>query len=390
MPTTFEEKVAKGFEAAGEKIQTVEMTVEELKVAVNQFAKMLRQYGKAAMTGHLDNGEPYKRFWRTDEDAKRFGELILCTLGRKDMGEGTNIGGGVLVPEDLSAQIIQKLGLYGKFRRDALVVPIGSASQWFPKIESDMTVYCPGEGGAITISDMQFSQVKLIPKTFVALAAVSNELDEDSIVGIGEIIGLSATRSMAKKEDEIGFVGDGTDTYFKMSGICQALLDVDAVIGNIAGLVVASGNAYSEITLTDFDNVIAILPEDVDETAKWYMSKKFFHTVCYPLAQAAGVANLFEILSDRKQKSFKGYPVEFVHCMPSTEANSQVCALLGDLMMGAYLGDRKALTLEQSKDVLFTNNQLGIRGVERIDINAFGVGDASEPGPIVGLITAAS
>jgi HK97 family phage major capsid protein len=267
---------------------------------------------------------------------------------------------------------------------------MGTGESWFPKIESDLTVYCPGEGGTVSASGMEFNQLRLVPKAFIALAAVSNELDEDSITGIGEILGFSMARSMAKKEDEIGFVGDGTSTYFGMSGICQALLDVDPVIANIAGLVVASGNAYSEITLGDFRKVVGVLPEDIDETAKWYMHKRFYYNVVYPLAETAGVANIFEILSDRKGRYLLGYPVEFVHCMPFVEANSQICALLGDLTLGAYLGERKTLTIERSRDVYFTSNQLGIRGVERIDINAFGAGDTTDPGPFVGLITAAA
>jgi HK97 family phage major capsid protein len=262
----------------------------------------------------------------------------------------------------------------------------------FPKVETDLTVYCPGEGGAITPSDMTFSQVALTPKTMLALAVISNELAEDSeaVIGVAEIVGMSMARSMAKKEDEIGFAGDATDTYFGMTGICQALLNVDAVIANIAGLVVASGNLYSEIVLGDFESVVATLPSELDDMAKWYMSKSFFYEVPYALARAAGVANLLEILSDRKQRYLMGYPVEFVHAMPTAEANSQICALLGDLTAGVYIGERKAIRIEKSTEAYFASNQLGVRGVERIDINAFGVGDTTDPGAIVGLITAAS
>ena len=85
-----------------------------------------------------------------------------------------------------------------------------------------------------------------------------------------------------------------------------------------------------------------------------------------------------------------GYPVEFVSAMPSLEADSQICALLGDLQLGAFLGERKQITIAKSTDVFFANDQLGVRGTERISINAYGVGDTSEAGPIVGLITAAS
>jgi HK97 family phage major capsid protein len=188
----------------------------------------------------------------------------------------------------------------------------------------------------------------------------------------------------------IAFLGDGTSTYFGMTGITGALRNVSDTISEIKSLIVASGNAYSEITLGDFRKVVGILPEDADENAQWYMNKKFYYNVVYPLAETAGVANLFEILSDRKGRFLLGYPVEFVSSMPSTEANSQICAILGDLSMGAYLGQRKGLTIAKSSDVYFANDQLGIRGIERVDVSAFGVGDTEEAGPIVALITAPS
>jgi len=219
---------------------------------------------------------------------------------------------------------------------------------------------------------------------------VSSELEEDSLIAIGEILGLSMARSLAKKEDAIGFVGDGTSTYFGMTGIVGALLGVDETIGNIQGLKVGSGNAYAELALADFEGVVSILPSDADDNARWFMNKKFYYSVVYPLARAAGVANIFEILSDRKARYLYGYEVEFVAAMPYVEANSQICAILGDLQLGAFLSERRQLEIARSDQVHFVNDQIGYRGIERIDINAFGVGDTSEAGPIVGLITAAT
>lgn len=175
-----------------------------------------------------------------------------------------------------------------------------------------------------------------------------------------------------------------------MTGIVGALLGVDETIGNIKGLKVASGNAYSEITLGDFKGVVAILPDEADDDAAWFMSKKFYYTVVYPLAETAGVANVFEVLSDRKQRYLYGYPVEFVSAMPSTEANSQICAILGDLKLGAFLGERRILEISKSTEAFFAEDQIGFRATERIDINAHGTGDTTDAGPIVALITAPS
>jgi HK97 family phage major capsid protein len=119
------------------------------------------------------------------------------------------------------------------------------------------------------------------------------------------------------------------------------------------------------------------------------MNKKFYYSVVYPLAEAAGVANIFEILSNVKGRFLLGYPVEFISAMPSVAANSQICAVLGDLELGAILGERRILEIARSEDVFFVNDMVALRGSERIDVSAHGVGDTEESGAIVGLITAA-
>jgi HK97 family phage major capsid protein len=82
--------------------------------------------------------------------------------------------------------------------------------------------------------------------------------------------------------------------------------------------------------------------------------------------------------------------VIFSQVMPSTEANSQICALLGDYRMGSAMGDRRSLTLALSTEYKFAEDQLAIRGTDRFDINVHDVGSTTVAGPIVGLITAAS
>jgi HK97 family phage major capsid protein len=385
--------VTKGFQAAKERMDSLEqnalVAVKELGEVIRNLEKQVRLMRHVSLQTAAEGGGARNRFWETDEQAKQFGEMFLAVLGRKDKAMSTLVSseGGVLVPDELLGRIIDKLGVYGKFRANALFVPMNTPKAKVPRVTGDLTVYAPGEGATIDTSDMAFDQVGLDVIKLACLTAVSSELSEDAIIGVGEIVGISITRSMAKKEDLIGFLGDGTETYFGMTGIIGALMKVSDTISQIKSLVVATGNAYSEITLGDFRKVVGILPEDADENAKWYMNKKFYYNVVYPLAEAAGVASIFEILSNQKGRFLLGYPVEFVSCMPYVEANSQICAILGDLSMGAYLGQRRGLTIEQSRDVYFANDQIGIRGIERVDVCAFGVGDTEEAGPICALIT---
>jgi HK97 family phage major capsid protein len=388
------EKVKEGFEAASDRMTSIEKETQtgfqEMQAAYKELAKQLKLYAHSILNKSMEAGE-YQGFWQNDAQAKEFGSLILALAGVKtrDMGTIENPLGGTLVPTELSRWIIQKLGQYGKFRRNSLVIQLGSGNQKVPRVTTDLTIYCPGEGKEIEKSDVKVDMVGLNTRKFACLQVINREVDEDSIIGLGEIVGLSITRSMAKREDEVGFCGDGTEAFFGMLGIVGAMLKIAPDPSDIPGLVIGSGNAYSELTLDDFTDVVGILPSDADDNASWFMNKKFYYGVVYKLARAAGVANIFEILSNIKGRFLLGYPVEFIHCMPYAEANSQVCALLGDLKLGAYLGERRVLEIARSNEVLFVSDQIAIRGTERIDVAAHGIGDKDEPGAIVGLATAA-
>jgi len=394
---SFEEKIAAGFAAAGERMDGMDSENEVLKQSINDFTRdvskdicELKKRSRQLKYGVPGDNEPYSRFWQSEEHAKQFGDLILHVLGRKALTEVGQSEGAALVPIELSTRIIQMMGQYGKFRQNATLVTMGSSSQLVPMMTADLTIYVPGENAEITASDAGIGQVSLVPRKLACLIAISNELDEDSLIGIGEIVATSMARSMAKTEDLIGFLGDGTSTYFGMNGIAGKLRAVNATIGNIKGLYVGTGNAYSELVLEDFEGVVSLLPDEADAGAKWYVHRKFFFSVMHRLARVAGAADMFTIMSGQKARYYLGYPVEFVSCMPSTAANSQICAILGDLSLGAYLAQRRALTLARSNDVYFKNDQLAIRATQRIDINTFGVGDTTSAGPICGLITAAS
>jgi HK97 family phage major capsid protein len=381
-----EEKVAAGFKAAGDRMSDLDSRVSESLECIKELRNQLKLYGASLISG-VRNGQGYKGFWPNENMAKEFGEHIFKMFNMKTMGTADR---SAVVSTDISNWIIQKMGQYSKFRKYAVNVRMGNGSQIVPKVTSDLTIFCPGETNTINASDIRIAMVTMTARKFACMTVFSRELEQDSIIGLAELIGISIARSMAKKEDEIGFMGDGTTGYFGMTGICGKMRAIDEDITKIPGLIVGSGNAYDELQLGDFRKVVGVLPDDADDNARWFMNKKFYYNVVYPLAETAGNASIFEILSDRKDKFLLGYPVEFVSCMPSTAANSQICAILGDLELGAILSERHELDIARSDDVFFGNDLVAIRGTERIDVSAHGVGDKDDAGAIVALATAAS
>lgn len=375
------DKVADGFKAVGERFDANEVMINEFKTCIEQIQVKLRQL---LQTRGWGDSFKSNSFWGNEDYAREFGQIVLSvSRGQtKDLGERTDALGGVLVPDNLSRRLIDLLGSFGKFRKNALVFPLGPGTTLVPKLESDLTVVCPGEGKEIKASDMLFSAVKMLPKTWGVLAAVSNELDDDALVAIGEIAGMSIVRSMARKEDEVGFLGDGTEEYFGHCGILGEFKRINEDYTQVPGLVAKNVDNWGQLTLDDFNDVITLLDSQFDDAAKWYCTKAFYRQVMYTLAASQGDVGLFELLSGKRSLSFMGYPVELVHAMPKAVSEKQVPCLLGDLKSGAYLGQRKDLSIAQSREVLFTRYMTAILGIERIDVQIFGCGDKNNPGPI--------
>lgn len=340
------------------------------------------------------------------EKAHRFGQWVLGGPGGKAharrwcierglidraMSEGVNEKGGYLVPEEFGNDLIVLIEKYGVFRRNAKVRPMASDTRSDPLLTSELEAEFVGESTAGTDQDLTYSRVSLVARKIIFTVPFSSELNEDSSISIGDELAGAAARACAKKEDECGFMGDATSPYGGMSGCVTNLKAVSGTIGSIQGLQVGSGNAYSELALVDFEGVVGRLPEYADENAKWFVSKRFYWNVMVKLLLASGSGVTATEIEDARRKVFLGYPVEFAQVMPSTEANSQVCALLADLSMGALFGDRRSMRIAISDQVRFREDDLVFKATERFDVNSsFGVGDTTNAGPIVGLITAAS
>jgi len=306
----------------------------------------------------------------------------------KAMSETVNTAGGFLVPHQFANDIIDLREEYGVLRRLIKVRPMVNDTLSINRRTSGLTVYYPSEGGAITASDKAWDQVTLTAKKYATIALWSSELNEDAMISMGDDLAQEIAYAFALAEDTNGFNGDGSSTYCRTVGLRQRLLDVWTTIGG-AGLVVGAGNAYSELTLRNFHSVIAALPLYARPRAKWLCSATFHDTVMQPLQTAAGGNDAANIAAGGTPR-FLGYPVELSQVMPTTEANSQIPVTLGDYMMAGSLGDRRQMTLKYSDEYKYAEDQLAVRGTQRIDINWHDVGSGTTAGPVVGLITASS
>lgn len=312
----------------------------------------------------------------------------------KALNEGLNEQGGALVPLEFDQVLIKLIEKFGVFRQNTKVRLMKSDVKTVGRRTSGLTANWLVEGQSITASEPTYDAVGLVAKKLGTITAITSEINEDAAVSIADELAAEIAQAFAEAEDLAGFLGDGSPTFGNIFGVTQKLKGLSGTIANIAGLKVAAGNLFSEFLYQDFIDTTGLLPAYADRGAAWYCHRQFYTGTMQKLEAAANVTSARDAATGRPL--FLNYPVNFTQVMPRTDANSQIAALFGDLALSSTLGDRRSRTLFTNPYALADSDRISVRGIERVDMVTHSVGNASSvaadrvPGPIVGLISAAS
>lgn len=306
--------------------------------------------------------------------------------------EKVNTTGGYWVPPEFSTAMVDLREQYGVFRQYARIEPMMSETKSRPRHTGGLTAYFIGESAAITESTGSTDQINLVAKDLYVLSRYSGQLNADSAISLGDRLAFEIAYAFARKEDDCGFLGDGTSTYAGIFGL------KGKVTAATASLVTANSGTHtdwSQITLAELNQMVGKLPQYADTpNTRWYCHKTFFANVMQTLLYAAGGNTMSMIAGGTREESFLGYPVVVSQVLPSSASTAEVVCFLGDLSLAADFGDRQGISIAFSTEAnvggqsVFERNQIAIRGWERFDINVHDVGDTTNAGPVVGLLTA--
>lgn len=351
----------------------------------------------------------YKALAREDYAAKASDVEILkaYNIVAKDAVSYDFASGGALVPDVLRNSLINIRSAYSALRQlFGGFMPIAAAGESVPRRTGGVTVYSPGEGVAATASEPAFDQVKLTPFEMVALAKPTRTLISRSVLDYGNIVASEMVYAIDKKQEEIFFTGDGSATSFNQLGLLGKYTNLVTGAGGTwatnadyaAGIVVAAGNLWSEIT---YDNIMAVVarPQYTENplTLAWACSRTFYYQVMIPLATARGGSTRAEVLNGVSTPMFEGFPVVFSNAMPQRESNSSVCLHFGDFATATKVAEVPGtMTMETSTERFFDERKIAYQIAVQRAINVHDIGNANataasrEPGPFASLITAAS
>jgi len=385
--------------------KTIKGAVAQLEEQMRGVPQTIENKLSAVRRMSFDDRGRYRGVFGNEGEARSFGLCVLGTVGgdqralgalkaefkdvfERAMGSSPDSAGGVLVPVEYSTRIQRLVEEFGCWGSSAFPMPMSSDSLTFQRRVSGVSVFKTGQNVAATGSEPKYATINLNADEWNTLTLYPKSLGEDSATELGELIAIEIAQAFAQAIDDCGFVGDGTPDYLDVLGINTRLITINGVDDG-GGLVLGAGNLWSELVEGDFLKVMGRTPRFAAKAGKWFCSNEFFWTVMAKLTFAKGGVTAGEFNGVRSLM-FLGKPVEITQSMPRTEANSQVACLFGDLRMSSTYGRRKELTIDRSTEVKFIERQVAVLGTQRHAINNHSLGDATNAGPVVGLITAAA
>lgn len=305
-------------------------------------------------------------------------------IASRAQGTTVNTAGGFLVPDQFSSAIIDLRDDYGVFRREATVWPMASDTGMIPMAVTGPTASFVAENAETTATDATWSQVQLTARKLTSLCKISNEIAEDAVINLAEWVARHFAWAFAQKEDQCGFIGNGTSTY---GGIYGILRKIEANSSLIGYYTVATIDTGLEVTINHLAALMGLCPSYALANAKWYCSPTVKASVFDRLFWNVGGATMTEVAGMR-MPTFGGYPIVTTPVMNACTSATDELHLLafGDLRLAAVLGSRRDITVKMATELYAATDQIGIFGTERFDIACHGIGDTSTAGPFVAMI----
>jgi HK97 family phage major capsid protein len=305
--------------------------------------------------------------------------LAAQTLGMENRTALTTTE--IPVPTIYVPQIIELVFAYGQARQFATVFPLGAGTVKLPRLkagEDDFGYLGAGTAGMSQPVGEKRVTAELVTFTankFGGIIRIPYELETDTFVPIGQFLARYIARQLAKGEDKTLFIGDGTATYANQTGVGPYCAANPAYLLQLA----AAKTKASDITLDDLRNmrglvngaVLANMAATGGTAAAYYM-----HPSLEPLLRSFNKYPNFVVFTNENGKPmFDGWPVRWLGISAVNNqqaAPTQYAAFFGDLSYW-YLGERGAVRVEVSKEVFFATDELAMRALERIDVEAMAV-----------------
>jgi HK97 family phage major capsid protein len=380
--------------------------VDELQEHIKKLRKQLASYQSAGSGVRYVGNVPFV----TDDCAKaltsvlileaaKLGEGAMRQITRDSNAQKTLIGmaRGFLEVEEKTAldattiplptiympQIVELVFKYGQARQYATVFPLGAGTVKLPRLkagEDDFGFLGAGTGGmsqAITERRVTAELITFTANKAGGLIRIPTEIEEDTFIQLGQFLARYISRQLAKLEDKTLFLGDGTAAYANITGIGTYCINTPAYL-QVLG---AGKTKPTDATINDFRAmramvnaaVLANMAANGQTQAAYYLNPTLeallvtFNTLNNPY--------IYVRQQGSSPATLDGFPIRWIGVSQAYSTQAQpgkFLAFFGDLSYW-YLGERGSVRVELSKEVFFSTDELAMRALERVDVEAMAI-----------------
>jgi HK97 family phage major capsid protein len=309
-------------------------------------------------------------------DARKFGDAEVVMAKAADwvgVAKAALTSSDIPLPTIYVPQIIELVYKYGQFRQYATVFPLGAGTVNLPQLK-------PGEdafgliamSGAVTERHIAAQNVTFTAQKVGGIIRVPTEIEEDTFIPLGQFLARYISRRFAAFEDAMGFLGDNSATYLRygVGPYIAAAANTPQLLQLAAGKV-----RVTDATINNFRAIrglvnAAVLQSESGSTPAYYMNPTMeqllvsFNTLNQPLIYRPAQGN--------QPATLDGFPIRWVGVMQPYSNNAvpnAFLAVFGELSYW-YLGERGSPRVESSREVYFATDEIGMRALERIDVEA--------------------
>jgi HK97 family phage major capsid protein len=283
------------------------------------------------------------------------------------------------LPIGYSGDVAELVGMFGSARQYGTVIPLPEGVFKLPKLGTDTTFGLIAGSGTVTEKSPTVAWVTFTAEKFGGLVRMPSEIDEDSIVPMGQFLARYGARQLARAEDHNFWASTGAASG--VNGTAEGL--TKSVVTDSKTVALASGLlAPGEATLAKVRELRTKPDAAALRRGAYYCHpswEQFFaglNTAGDKPYQANGLGGA----------TLDGFPIHWIDVLPVyslVDAASTVFMLFGDVSFN-YLGVRGGVRFDTSKEAGFTTDEILVRALERFTVGKMATG------AVAGLITAAS
>jgi HK97 family phage major capsid protein len=269
------------------------------------------------------------------------------------------------LPIHYSGEIRELISEFGVVRRQMSPYPIGMGTARPARMGTRPAFGSIAMSAVFTEKSPTVTFASLESHKIGGIVRLPREIDEQSIVAMGQFLARYGAVEFARSEDTWGFLADGQAAYENVKGVVQVARDT--------GRALALANTKtkpSDATLDDF----RALRRQVNKAAlngrlsAYYLDSTWETRL--PAFKTQQEPNVYQRLPDGSA-ILDGYPIVWTDVLQAYDVNAvadKPIAVFGALSFW-WLGEHGSPRIDTSEHVWFANDQLAVRFIEEIDFD---------------------